>query len=422
MAIATVANDIASQIEFVRPEVPVLSLMASRLWKLIGERTDVELTSDRPARIPVQPLTGNKFRSGSLFDGNDMGQGSGPVQAFGTLPPVSFLQCTQYTALAEWSTANRQQAVANYVEEANKQATETFAGYIDAALANGNGSNNLDTVVSTGVNSLVVNTANLFLDNQDIDCYLTLTGAAGFLGTVTVQSVDILNNTLWLTGPVPAGVGTGTLLLISGSPGIANSGIYGLRYLLVGGNAGSLMGIQRSAYPGKFSTPTISVNGSLTPGVVRTIESLVELCIGTERADALDLRAHCNVDMRMAWENLALLVQRVIMNEVKGDQSVDMLKRRAPTEIGGRPMVINERAAFGIIDFIAFKNLFRTQVKPVDLYEVGGQTIFPSYGLSGGLASSMMFYYTCIFQVGISNARAGATLNSVTIPKGMPGH
>ena len=100
-----------------------------------------------------------------------------------------------------------------------------------------------------------------------------------------------------------------------------------------------------------------------------------------------------------------------------------MLKRRAPTEIGGRPMVVNERAAFfGIIDFIAFKNLFRTQVKPVDLYEVGGQTIFPSYGLSGGLASSMMFYYVCMFQVGISNARAGATLNSVTIPKGMPGH
>jgi hypothetical protein len=421
MAIATVANDIASQIEFVRPEVPVLSLMASRLWKLIGERTDVELTSDRPARIPVQPLTGNKFRSGTLFDGNDMGQGSGPVQAFGTLPPVSFLQCTQYTALAEWSTSNRQQAVANYVEEANRQATETFAGYVDASLQ-GNGSNNLDTVVSTGVNSLVVNNANFFLDNQDVDGYSSLTGAAGFLGTVTVQSVDILNNTIWLTGPVPAGFGVGTLLLISGSPGIANSGIYGLRYLLVGGNAGSLMGIQRSAFPGKFSTPTISVNGSLTPGVVRTIESLVELCIGSERADALDLRAHCNVDMRLAWENLALLVQRVVMNEVKGDQSVDMLKRRAPTEIAGRPMVVNERAAPGIIDFIAFKNLFRTQVKPVDLFEVGGQTIFPSYGLSGGLASSMMFYYVVIMQLGESSARAGATLNSVTVPRGLFGH
>ena len=167
MAIATVANDIASQIEFVRPEVPVLSLMASRLWKLIGERTDVELTSDRPARIPVQPLTGNKFRSGTLFDGNDMGQGSGPVQAFGTLPPISFLQCTQYTALAEWSTSNRQQAVANYVEEANRQATETFAGYIDASLQ-GNGSNNLDTVVSTGTNSLVVNNANVTVNDGDV--------------------------------------------------------------------------------------------------------------------------------------------------------------------------------------------------------------------------------------------------------------
>jgi len=35
------------------------------------------------------------------------------------------------------------------------------------------------------------------------------------------------------------------------------------------------------------------------------------------------------------------------MNEVKGDQSVDMLKRNAPTQIAGREMLVNERAAPG---------------------------------------------------------------------------
>ena len=285
MSIATVANDIASQIEFVRPEVPVLSLMASRLWKLIGERTDVELTSDRPARIPVQPLTGNKFRSGSVFDGQDMGQGSGPVQAFGTLPPVSFLQCTQYTALAEWSTSDRQQAVANYVEEANRQATETFAGYIDAALANGNGSNNLDTVVSTGVNSLVVNTANLFLDNQDIDCYSALTGAAGFLGTVTVQSGRYSQQYALAHRP-----SSRRRRDRHAAPDLRlawNRQLGHLRapadLLACGGNAGSGDGYPAIGLSPASSQPrpSASTGLQLTPGVVRTIESLVELCIGS---------------------------------------------------------------------------------------------------------------------------------------------
>jgi hypothetical protein len=141
-----------------------------------------------------------------------------------------------------------------------------------------------------------------------------------------------------------------------------------------------------------------------------------------DKADASDLIAHCNVDMRAAWENNAILVQRVVMNEVKGDESVDMLKKKAPTVIAGRELVVNERAKPGIIDFLGLKNWFRIETKALDYYEVGGQTIFPAYGASGGLQSSLMFYLVLMTQIGNGQPRIGAYMNNISIPKGYFGH
>ena len=414
MSIASVQQTVASMHEYVRPDLELLYLASSRLWSRVKAKTDVKAISNRPARIPFEALSGGKFRSAN-FDGGDMGNGSGPTETFGTLSCTSFLQASEYTALAEWSTDSDEKAIKNYVSLTQQRAAETFAGYMDATFQ-GDGSNTLDTVVSTTTGGLVVNNANYFQDNQDIDCYSALTGASGFLGTVTIDSTDIGNSTIWLTGAVPSGVVAGTKLLVSGSAGVANSGLFGLRYYQVGGNAGSYMNIQRSAFPGKFSTPTIAVNGSLTPAIVRSLESQIELAMGIETADSVDLIAHCNVDMRAAWENNAILVQRVVMNEVKGDQSVDMLKKKAPTEIAGREMLVNERAAPGLIDFLGLKKWFRVETKPLDYYEVGGQTIFPAYGLSGGLEASMIFYLCTMAQAGNAAPRLGAYLSNVSIP------
>lgn len=418
MSVASVSQTIASQHEYVRPELELLYMLSSRVWSRIKTRTDVKAVSNRPARIPFETLSGGKFRGGN-FDGGDLGQGSGPVETYGTLSCTSFLQASEYTALTEYSTDSDEKAIKDYVSLTQQRAAETFSGYMDAAFQ-GNGSNTLDTVVSTVTNGLVVNNANLFQDNQDIDIYSALGTAA--VATVTVQSVDIANNTIWLTGPVPAGVTTGYLLLISGSAGVSNSGLLGIQYYNVGGNSGSFMNIQRSAYPGKFSTPTIAVNGALTPAVVRALEAQIRLAIGIERADEGDIVAHCNVDMQAAWENNALLVQQVIYNEVKGDESVDMLKRSAPTKIAGREMLVNERATPGRIDFLALKHWFRIETKPLDYYEVGGQTIFPTYGISGGLMAAMVFYLVTMVQVGNGQPRMGAFLSGVTVPKNYFGH
>lgn len=414
-----VSQAIASQLEFVRPEMPKLYLLASRLWKRIEARSDIHVVSNRPARIPFEAISGGKFRV-MQPDGGDMGTGSGLTEVNGTLSCPFFLQATEWTTLAESSTDNKEKAIEAYVSLNQQRAAKTFAGYMDALLQ-GDGSDTLDTVVSlSGTQGLVVNNANFFQSNQDVDAWSALGGT--FQGTVTIQTVDIANNTLWLTAPTPAAIVATSLLLVNGSAGVANSGLYGLRYYQAAGNTGQYMNIQKSAFPGLFSTPNISVNGSLTPAAVRAMEAQIELAIGVDEADAGDLVCHGNVDMRAAWENNAILVQRVIMNEVKGDQSVDMLKKKAPTEIAGREFLTNERARPGYLDFLALKYWFRLEAQPLDQYEVGGQTIFPYYGTSGGLAAKQIMYLWTGVQVGNAMPRGGAYMNGVTIPHNYFGH
>jgi len=420
MSVASVSQTIASQHEYVDPDLELLYLLSAPLWKRIKKDTKVKAVSNRPARFPFEALSGGKFRTGSL-DGGDLGRGSGPTEVYGNLACTTFIQATEYTALAEYATDSDEKAIKNYVTLTQQRAAETFGQYMDAVFCYGDGANTLDTVVGTTTEGIIVNNANKFQDNQDVDIWSALGGT--FRGTVTILSQDIAQNTIWTTGPLPSGTTAGDLLLVSGSAGVQNSGLFGLQYYHSYGNTGNYMGIQKSAMPGKFSTPNINLNnGALTPASVRALEAQIRLAIGSDKADQAETFAHCGVEMQAAWENQALMVQHVVANEVRGDQATDMLKRKAPTLIAGRELVPNERATPGRIDFIAQKYWSRIETKPLGYYECGGQTIFPTYGGSGGVMSSMVFYYVTLVQMALGQPRADAYLSSVAIPKFYFGH
>ncbi len=419
MAAGNNSQAIAAQIEWTRNELEPLMLMSSVLWKEIGTKTDVKPVSNRPCRIPFNPATGGLFRVAN-FDGGDLGRGSGPAEVPGYLSCVSFLQATEYTALADYATDSDTKAVQNYVKLTQEQAAKTFAGYLDALVSTGEGSNLLDVVVTVVTAGLTVNNANYFQDNQILDVFTAATPPV-FVASIQIQSVDIANNTIWLTAAVPTGVVAGTGLYVSGSSAQSGSGLFGLRTYQVAGNSGLYMGIPRSSWPGKFSTPNINLGGkALTPAIVRALQANQILALGNDN-DGADNVAHCNVDMQSAWENNALLTQRVYVDK-SGAGSPDMLAKAPLTEIAGRRMIVNVRATPGLIDFLALKHWFRIETKATDYYEVGGQTIFPAYGGSGGLASSMLFYLVIMPQIGNGQPRAGAYLNNIAVPTGIFGH
>lgn len=413
-------NSIASQREYLRDKLEETFLLSSTLWSRIQARTDIKPVSSRPSRIPFTPIPTAAFRQFNP-NGGPLGVGDGPQEVYGQLSCVYFSQGGAYTAQSEYATDGDERSIKNYVAYTEETVTRTFAGMMDAVLQ-GDGSNTLDTVVSVGANSIVVNNANFFSSGQPIDIYSALTGPAGFVATVQIQTVDTTNTTIWLTGPVPAGVAAGFFLVVAGSAGLPNSGLLGIRNYQVAGNVGNFMNILRSSYPDQFSARNIPANGALVPATVRAMLAQIILAKGVDAADENDLIVHCNVDMAAAWEDNALLVQRVDLPSGKRKNSEDMLASKTPSAMAGYEMVVNPRAAPGIIDFLALKEWGRLEAKALDMYEVDGQTTFPQYGADGSVATTNMFWMILGVQIGSWMPRINAFINNVTVPKGYFGH
>lgn len=422
MPVGNLAGSLALQKEYVVPKLEKLALAGSRLWKHVKLNTKIKPVSNRPTRIPLQPLNAAKVRVGN-FDGGPLGLGAGPQTVPATISCVSFVQASQWTALAEYTTDSDEKAIQDFVSLLQSQQMDTMSGFMDILLAGGDGSNTLDTVVSVAGNVITVNNANLFLDTMDVDFWTGLADAGGvYLGSSTVLATDPINVAITLTAPPPAGVVAGTRILVSGSSAVSNSGLFGLLYFNQAGNVGTYMNIQKSAYPGRFNVPSFAAPGALTPSLVRAVEALMELAQGLQKADDANLTPHCNVDMMAAWENLSINVQRVDVPTIRGDEQPDMLKKRRPRTIAGREVIVNERARPGRIDWIALEHWFQIQSKALSLYDVKGQVVFPTYGLDGSISTSMLMYLVIMLQYASVQPQLNAFLTGVTIPKNYFGH
>lgn len=413
MSVGNVAQAIGTMHEQVRPELPIFYQQAKSTWNFIEERTDITVVSSRPTRVPARLLAGGKFRQGNP-DNADIGRGSAPVTDAFALVPVYFFQASEYSKAAEINTNSDEKAIEDYAKLTMQDATEQFNVNMDGVFAGGDGSNTLDSVValSNGNTTITVNNANAFTDNMDIDIWTALGGV--FLGTATILSVDGPNKQINLTAAAPGGTAAGNLLLVSGSAGIANSGLFGIPYFNLSSNTGSLMNLSRPTYPGKLSAQHVAGGGlALTPAIARRSLAQIQIAMGDDAAEKAQLIYHMNVDMIAAWENVHLGVMVVNQQDVKGDTSIDMLKRSTPKTFANRPVKISIKAKYGRIDGLALKHWFRVENQKMDYYEVGGQTLFPTYGPSGGINTSTLFYLWTGVQVGNELVRMGVFIDGL---------
>ena len=420
MAQGTVAQTFALQKEKVRPTLSLLYQLDDTLWSEIESRGDVEVVSSRPTRVPLELLAGGTFTTNSP-DGGDLALGSAPITDFMTLVPVYFFQCSQWTKQAEISTNSNEKAIEDYYKLVMKRAMKNFRTYMEAVFTQGDGSNTLDTVTSAGANSIVVKNANQFQDQQPIDVWSALSGT--FRGTAVIQSVDAANKTLWLTGAPPAGTTGGDLLLVKGSAGVANSGLFGLFQYAFNANTGTVAGLSRASYPGKLIMPYVNGNNQpLTQSTARKLTAQAQIALGASAAFELEMQFNMGPDQMAAWENVGTVVSQVIQNQLTGDSSQDMLKKHTPKTFMGYPIVNkglgNIHAKQGRIDGVCTKCYFRVENQPIDFLEYGGQTLFPQYGASGGLATSSFFYLWTGTNVGMENPRAGCYSDNLSVPAG----
>lgn len=420
MSIASVTQTLALQREQVREELPRLFSMDDTLWSEIKPKEDLEVVSYRPTRVPQYLLSGGKHRMGN-FDGGDLGQGSSFTTDFYTLVPVYPFAAWQYTKLTEMTTNSNRKAIEDYGTRTMKEAMSEMNVFMESLL-NTDGSNTLGTLTANpSGNVLTVGNGNMFRDNNDYDVWSALSGT--FRGTITVQSVDALNNQLNLTAAPPVGTVSGDLLLVSGSSGVAGTGFLGILYYQVNSNTGSVGGLSRAAYPGKLNTPSVNFqNQALTPSKARLMLAQMQIAMGIDQPDKVNLTWNMNLDMIAAWENSGLLVTGLIQTQITGNNSVDMLKKSPPKTLAGRPIVGGGKGSIhatpGRIDGLPLKHLFRVENQPIDFYDIGGQTTFPAYGASGGLSASTIFYIYSGVNLGDENVHAGTYGNNIAKPSG----
>ena len=423
MAQGTNAQYIAYQYEKLLPRIEELMQGDATLFDKI-EKRNVETQSSRAMRGILDVYSGTS-PSQVDPDGGDFGRGKAIVSTYWQLSPVFFSAATEFTKYAEVATDGKEKAVEPAAKRNLEKMTQRFKVFLESLLnSDSTGSGTIDTVQSAGLNQIVVGNANQFQDQMNFNIFPTL-GAAPRVGYNPDGSVTVLSNdattatqTVFLTGPVPAGTVAGDLCIIAGAPGVASTSLFSLQYHQNNpGNSGTWLNLSRSAYPGRLITPIVNMNNfAINPAAIQRGKNAMKSALGIDNPNVKEFLIHYNTDQDAAWQNLSLTPQIVVANQLKGGAAVDMLQANSAETVGGMDKLVSIHAKRGRIDGLVLKHWGRGEIKPIGPLDFGGQTLWPIYGASGGLSAATITYIWGGFNFFVDNPRAGVYWPNCGIP------
>lgn len=422
------AQSVALQLEKVRDKLPLLYERDDILLTMIQQRGDVERVSSRNMRLPLQIRPGGKAGLANL-DGGDLGRGSGTTYDVAQVSPIFFRHAVEITKLVEYSTNSPEKAIENAAKREVKNAMGQFRSFLDKVMqTNGNGVlGSVSSVVTTGLPAGVAAQINLttppgaalFYYNQTIQFYdSTLTTNRNVAGSVTsnVVLVDPFNKFIQIDA-IPAGVVDGDAVVHDGLTGAQPVSLFGVPYHQTNATTGTWLNLNRATYPVELATPHVAGNNAaVTPGVVRLAINKVRKALGTNQIGKLI--AYTSLEQENAWEQLGISISQIIKEGAGGRASDLDLLFTGELTMAGVPIKSSINANQARIDFLDLSHWGRAVMQDIDFYDVGGQTVFPIYGASGGLAAAYIFYFVTGFQVWNESPRSGAYIDSLAIPTG----
>jgi hypothetical protein len=410
---------VAVEIERVHKALKPLFERSGVTWKLIQERGDAEIVSNRAVRIPLELAPPGNFRQAD-FNGGDLGRGGGTQYIFATVTTVPFVVALETTKLAEIGTNSSQKAIADVVRKDMKNGVKEMRWGLDA-LAQGSGTGQLSTLSSgagTTTWTLSGNFKTLLLHRGlRVQLYDT-TFTTQRVGVATIQAVNFSAGTV-VVDVNPAGATNGDLIVIEGMSGASPTTLNGLRSFQTDATTGTTLGLTRSLYP-EIQAQTFNANGSfLNPTFVRL--ALNKLRIKRDDDESMQkLVAHCNVHQTDAYEQNAQLAA-VIYKDPTAKQGFDLFFKTE--NMAGVPIKTNIKADPTIIDFLELSRWFRAVVMDIDFYRDpggGSDTVFPLYGASGGRASSSIWYMATMQQIVSEDPGFGTFIQNLAKPAGYP--
>ncbi len=416
MAAMANTQTIALQLEKVRDKVPLLYERDDVLLSMIQQRGDVEKVSSRSMRLPLQVNPGGKAGSYSA-DGGDLGRGSGTSYDVATISPIFYRFAVEITKLVEYATNAREKAVENAAKREVANGMKQFRAFLDKLIQTaGNGVlGSISSIASTTFSMAVPPGAALVYVGQTVQVYdSTLTTNRG---TCNVVSADPITAQTITVDAVPSGTTSGDVIVHDGLTGAQPVSLFGVKYHQNNATTGTWLNMNRSTYPVQLATPRVNAgNAALTPANVRLAINKVRKSLGINQVGKLI--AYTSVEQEHAWENLGITISQVIKEGGAGNANdLDLLFTGRKT-MSGVPIKSSINADQTRVDFLDLSHWGRAVMKDIDFFEIGGQTVFPIYGASGGLSASYIFYFDTGFQVWNDSPRSGAYIDSLARPSG----
>ena len=410
---------VAVEIERVHKALKPLFERSGVTWKLLQERGDAEIVSNRAVRIPLELAPPGNFRQVD-FNGGDLGRGGGTQYIFGTANAYSLVVALETTKLAEIGTNSSQKAIADVVRKDMKNGVKELRWGLDA-LVQGSGTGQL-AILSSGAGTttwtLGSNFKTLLLHRGlRVQLYDT-TFTTQRSGVSTIAAVNFTAGTVTVDVN-PVGATNGDIVVIEGLSGASPTTINGLPSFQSDATTGTTLGLTRSLYP-EIQAQRYNANGAfLTPTFVRL--ALNKLRIKRDDDESMQkLVAHTNVHQVDAYEQNAMLAS-VIYKDPTANQKADLFFKME--NIAGVPIKTNIKADPTRIDFLELSRWFRVVVMDIDFYRDpggGSDTVFPLYGASGGRAASSIWYMGTMQNVLSEDPGFGTYLDNLQKPAGYP--
>ncbi|MGB6874948.1 MAG: hypothetical protein WBD87_02840 [Candidatus Acidiferrales bacterium] len=422
------AQSVALQLEKVRDKLPLLYERDDILLTMIQQRGDVERVSSRNMRLPLQIRPGGKAGLANL-DGGDLGRGSGTTYDVAQVTPVFFRHAVEITKLVEYSTNSPEKAIENAAKREVKNNMAQFRSFLDKVVQTaGNGVlGTIGSIVTTGlpsgvgaqINLVTPPGAALFYYNQTIQFYdptLTTNRNVAAGATTNILLVDPFNKFIQID-VLPTGTSVGDAVVHDGLTGAQPVSLFGVPYHQSNATTGTWLNLNRATYPVELATPHVAGNNAaITPGVVRLAINKVRKALGTNQVGKLI--AYTALEQENAWEQLGISISQIIKEGAGGRASDLDLLFTGELTMAGVPIKSSINANQARIDFLDLSHWGRAVMQDIDFYDVGGQTVFPIYGASGGLSAAYIFYFVTGFQVWTDSPRSGAYIDSLAIPTG----
>jgi hypothetical protein len=414
------AQTVALQLEKVRDKLPLLYERDDMLLTMLQQRGDVEKVSSRNMRLPLQIRPGGKPGLVNV-DGGDLGRGSGTSYDVAQVTPVFFRMAIEITKLVEYATNSPEKAIENAAKREVKNGMAQFRVFLDQVLQTaGNGV--MGTVASVSGNQVNLVTppgAALFFPNETIQFYdpTETTNYNQQQGVVSNIIVADPFNKFITVDNLPTGIAAGDLIVHDGLTGAQPTSLFGVPYHQNNATSGTWLNLDRATYPVELATPSVNAsNAAILPANVRLAINKVRKALGTNQVGKLI--AYTALEQEQAWEQLGISISQIIKEGgSSGANNLDLLFTGKLT-MAGVPIKSSIHANQARVDFLDLSHWGRAEMQAIDYWDVGGQTVFPIYGGSGGLTAAYIFYFFTGLQVWNDSPRSGAYIYDLAIPTG----